>query len=522
MCTLITDPLQVTLGEALRQVAAARPHHPALLSEQRSLSWSELDQEVDRLALLLESLGVRPGDPVGVLCNKRPEVVTLFLACARAGAILCPVNFKLHPDRIRDQFATIGMTTVLAEREFDPVLAALGPLLPDRRRVVYVGERGDHGDTTYDECAGRTGQPAFTATPETVCYLNFTSGTTGRPKGAITTHRNIQANALSGIEGMGFSGDDVFFGMFSVFSHPHELFHRSLLVGGAFLVLDTLSPRVVCQAIERHRVTWMMAVPSFYEMMLDQGGPGQHDLSSLRVLEAGGAHVPPQTLAEMEARYGAFFMPVWGSTETTGVALGMPRGRPRKPGATGQIMPRYEVRVVDDEGRDVPAGEVGEMWVRGPAVAHGYLNRPRETALHFQDGWFHTQDLVRQDTDGFVHFVGRRSEMMKIGGIRVYPLELEKVLLEHPDVREAVVVRHEERLRGEVARAVVATSPASALDGRALRAWCREHLAVYQVPRIIEFWGQIPRLPNGKVDRRAILETPVDPARDDRRAARGA
>jgi acyl-CoA synthetase (AMP-forming)/AMP-acid ligase II len=316
-------------------------------------------------------------------------------------------------------------------------------------------------------------------------------------------------NALSGIEGLGFTGSDVFFGMFSVFSHPHELFHRSLLVGGPAVIVDTQSPRVVCETVARYRVTWLMAVPSFYEMMLDLGGSERQDLTSLRVLEAGGSWVAPDTLHTMERRFQASFMPVWGSTETTGVVLALSPFRPRKPGATGRPMPHYEVRIAGPEGEEVPAGEVGEMWVCGPGVTSGYRNRPEETAACFQEGWFHTQDLVRRDDDGFIHFVGRLTDMMKVGGIRVYPLEIEQAIREHPDVREVVVVRHEERVRGEVPRAVVALRPGASLDPRRLRAFCLERLATFQVPRVFEFWPEIPHLPNGKVDRQAILDRPA-------------
>jgi long-chain acyl-CoA synthetase len=517
MPVLVPEVEQTTLGSALRAVAAQQPDRPALLGAERQLSWAELDVEVSQLAWLLHSVGVQPGDPVGILTEKRPEVVIAFLACARIGAVLCPVNFKLHEDRLLDQFVTVGMCTVLAERKFDKLLAHLAPALPDPGRIIYVGEPGAIGTTRYDQLAAQPSEPPpFEATPDTVCYLNYTSGTTGRPKGAITTHRQILMNALSGVEGFGFDSSDVFLGMFSVFSHPHELFHRSLLVGGAFVVWDTLSPRIVCQVIERFGVTWMMAVPSFYEMMLDHGGPGKHDLSSLRVLEAGGAWVPAETIHEMERCYDAYFMPVWGSTETTGVALAMPPGQPRKPGATGRPAPYYEIRVVDDSGVDVPTGEPGEMWVRGSAVTTGYQNRPEESAKHFTAGWYHTQDLVRMDAEGWVHFAGRISEMMKIGGIRVYPLELEQVIARHPEVREVVVVRHVERLRGEVARAVVTTVPDSTINARGLQKFCRQHLATYQVPRVIEFWAEIPHLPNGKVDKKGIMATATDPRRDDR------
>jgi len=478
---------------------------------------------VDRLATLLAGVGIGPGDVVGALISKRPEVVTGFLALARLGAIYAPINFKLHPDHIRDQFATANIRAVFTEDTYDSLLKGVLPELPDPGRIIYVDGPGRHGGTHTGEADGLAPfSDAPDVHPDTPCYYNFTSGTTGRPKGAITTHRNILANGIDTIEAMSFTADDVFLGMFSVFAHPHELFHRSLLLGSPFVILDTMSPRVVAAAVERFKVCWMMAVPSFYEMMLDYGEPGdlggRHDLSSLRVLEAGGAYVGGEALARMEAQFSARFMPVWGCTEATGVAL-VNGPDVRREGATGRPVPGYEIRIVDERGRDVEAGSVGEMVLRGPAMASGYIGNPEETAALYRDGWYHTQDLVRQDDEGWVHFIGRKSEMLKIGGIRVYPLEIEKVLKDHPDVRDVVVVRAEERVRGEVARAVVSTVSGSTVDSRSLAAYCRDRLAVYKVPRLIEFWREVPKLPNGKIDKGAVIAVAPDPNRDERNQA---
>jgi long-chain acyl-CoA synthetase len=511
----VSDGSARTLGAVLRDAARRCGDKPALRSDEVCWTWSELDAEVDRIAGVLTDSGIGPGDAVGALVTKRPIVVTAFLALARMGAVYAPINFKLHPDHIRDQFETANIKAVLTEGRFDALLRGVLPLLPDRRRIVYVDGPGKHGDS-------HTGQPtsgmgdAPEVHPDSPCYLNYTSGTTGRPKGAITTHRNILANAESTIDAMGFTEQDTFLGMFSVFAHPHELFHRSLVLGSPFVILDTLSPRVVASAVERFGVTWMMAVPSFYEMMLDHhGGQDGHDLSSLRVLEAGGAYVGGEALARLEARCPGRFMPVWGCTEATGVAL-VNGPDERKDGATGRAVPGYEIRIVDDRGRPMETGEVGEMILRGEAVASGYIANPEETAKLYRDGWYRTQDLVRQDADGWYHFVGRKSEMLKIGGIRVYPLEIEKVLKDHPDVRDAVVVRAEERVRGEVARAVVSTVSGSGLSVRSLQTYCRERLAAYKVPRIVEFWAEVPKMPNGKIDKVAVVAVEPDPCRDER------
>lgn len=520
---MIEEAASLSVCEVLRRTAALFPDKTALLSELRQMTWAELEQESAQLATLLSQAGVRFGDVVGFMIDKRPEVVVGMLACYRIGAIMAPINFKLHADRIRDQIHTAGIMAVVTQGSRQELLEqVLADITDDPARVFYIDEPLIEGATRYSalaDCPPSSVDERVGA--DTPCYFNYTSGTTGRPKGAVTTHRHINENAVSTIQGLRFTEDDIFLGMFSVFAHPHELFHRSVIVGGAFAILDSLSPRRIAQMVERFKITWMMAVPSFYEMMLDYAQvPGKrsgHDLSSLRVLESGGAYVSAETMVSMEAAFHARMVPVWGCTEATGVAIANGPGDWRKPGATGRPLHGYEIRVVDEAGHDVPEGQVGEMLLRSAAVATRYVNQPDATARAFsEDGWYRTSDLVRIDEAGFVIFSGRRSEMLKIGGIRVYPLEIEKVLQGHPEVRGAVIVRAEERLRGEIARAVVSVVPGSMLTGRDLKRWCREHLAGYKVPRLIEFWSEIPKLPNGKVDKQGILAVPADGKRDER------
>jgi long-chain acyl-CoA synthetase len=358
-----------------------------------------------------------------------------------------------------------------------------------------------------------------TSDPDAPCYLNLTSGSTGRPRAAATTQRQIVANAIVTADGLGVRDEDVFLGMFSVFAHPHELFHRSLLDGSAFVIVDSLHPRVLADAIRRWGVTWIMAVPSFYEMLLDHVLATGRPLDSLRVLEAGGAWVGPEAQRRLADGFHATFVSVWGSTETTGVALAAvpgPTGEPPPPGCTGRALEGYHARVVRDDGTPAPPGEVGELVVAGPAVTRGYVDHPDATAAQFRPDGYWTRDLVRQDEAGWFWFAGRRDDMLKIGGVRVYPLAVEQVIAAHPEVRGVLVVRDEDRVRGEVARAVLETTPGSTLDRRGVQAWCRERLPPYAVPRIVEFWGALPRLPNGKPDRRAVVTRPADPSRDER------
>ncbi|MFM7200630.1 MAG: class I adenylate-forming enzyme family protein [Myxococcota bacterium] len=516
---LSLEDAKLTLGALLRRTALRVPDRVAIIWEQQKLTWRQLDEQVNRVAHGLIAAGIQPGEPVGLLINKRPELVIMFLACARMGAIATPINFKLTHDRIRYQFEHISMKAALIEKEHQPIYEAVKDLMPDPQRAIFLTPPAGadvHADFNVWEklLQHSPDDPAHQAKPEDTVYLNYTSGSTGRPKGAITSHANIIWNCLSNLATFLMYEDDVFLGMFSTFSHPHELFHRAICLGCTAVLVDSLNPRIIGRAIQEHRVTWMMGVPTFYEMLFQQAEHGHLDLSSLRVLEAGGAFIDAQTLTDMESRFNTTLMPVWGSTETTGVGLALVKGPERKAGTIGKPCAFYEFRVVNDEGQDVGVDEVGEMLVKGPAVVSGYLNAPEETARLFRDGWYHTQDLVQRDADGYFKFVGRRSEMLKIGGIRVYPSEIELAIKGHDEVHAVVVVGAYDKVRGEQARAVVVRRPGSALTEKALRVHCRQTLAVYQMPRIIEFWEQLPQLPNGKIDKKAVSSTPLPPGHD--------
>jgi long-chain acyl-CoA synthetase len=504
-----------TLGDTLRAVADRHPDRPAILWEGSALTYAQWDSLADRLANHLIGDGLAAGDRVGLWMDKRPEVAVGFQGIGRAGCVAVPVNFKLPDDKQRFQVHRFGLQALLTQRShLQQILHVLesipaGERMPLPRVIVVDDEVSSEGTTPWTTVVeAPSSRPSHTASVDDLVYLNMTSGTTGRPKAGITTHAMIQWNTRSSIETLGYTADDVFLCMFSVFAHPHELFARPLALGGTCALVDSLNARAVARAIERHRVTWMMAVPSFYEMLARHAASTGADLSSLRMLEAGGAHLPPEAYERISRSLGAPLVPVWGSTETTGVGIAQRVVGERTPGAMGYVARHYEARVVNPDGAEASPGELGELWMKGPAVVGGYWGDRDETQRHFAGGWYRTDDLVTRGEDGVFTFCGRRSEMMKIGGIRVFPLEIELALRTHPDVADAVVVRAEEELRGEIARAVVIPQPGAEVTVRQLRDHCRARLALYQVPRMIELWDEIPRTPAGKVDKLAIGNTP--------------
>ena len=492
-----------TLSDLVDRAASEAGRKPALRHLSRVLTWGELRRQIDSVARGLYRRGVGPGDVVGWMGDKGPELIMTFLACARIGAVFAPINHKLPRAQLAAIITQAGIRQAVVGHQYWERALSLGAVL-NLKRCVFLGGIPVALATCWDDLLNEPARPPeHRAKPDDVVYLNYTSGSTGDPKAAVATHAHIQWNALSTIESTGMTSDDVFMGMFSAFSHPHELFHRTLNLMGTLVLCESWNPRVVAQAIEAHKVTWMMAVPSLYEMMVFRGNVTA-DLSSLRCLEAGGAYVGRAALEAFEEALGVPFMPVWGSTETTGVAIALPPDGARPDGSIGVPCPYYEVEVRDDEGGVVSVGDVGQLWVRGGGVVGGYRGRPDETERRFKDGWYNTGDLIRQDEEGFCYFVAREAEMLKVGGLRVYPLEVELALAEHSAVRQVAVVGRSDRLRGEVPWAAVSLKEGVTVDVPALRQHCLRHLAVYKVPRGIEIWPELPTLPNGKLDRRAV------------------
>ena len=497
-----------TLSAALESAASQYGERLGLIGVHRQWTWSALQSEVDRTASGLHQLGVGPGDAVAFMLSKRPEAVIAFLAVAQLGAVVVPVNVHLRPNRIRHQFETARVSAVILEDCFDTVLDGVGPLRPPPARVAYIDRVGVHGVPIPPVSEGLRHRAA-SSNANDVCYINYTSGSTGEPKGAPTTHKNILENARGTAAAFGFTEREVFMCLFAVFAHPHELFHRALVTGAAMVVVDSLNPRVIRAAVERFQVTWMMAVPSFYELLFDGAGRvEEQSMPTVRAMEAGGAHIPEQALARLQQQSGGRIVPVWGCTETTGVAI-VNGPDHRRTGATGWPVPGYTMVVLDPDGDRAETGQDGELVIRGPAVTQGYIGTDADGG-EFCGGAYRTGDAFAFDADGWLYFKGRFSQMLKVGGQRVYPVEIQRVLLSHPAVREAEIVAVEDRVKGHVPIALVTVEPGKTTGVRPLIDHCRSALEAFKVPRSIVLVESIPVMMSGKVDQSGVRRLLAD------------
>jgi acyl-coenzyme A synthetase/AMP-(fatty) acid ligase len=495
--------MEMTIVDMLERNAREAPSRAAIAYGDAVTSYSELNAGVNRLARGLMGLGVGRGDMVALMLPRVPELVAAFLAIAKAGAVAAPVNYELTPEKVSSVISGMAPACLITHASH----AGLAPcVVPGGRTPVVAVGGGIPGAVGWHEIASGydASDIGSRPAPGDVVYINYTSGSTGESKGAVTTHSNIYWNTASAVDALGLDGSDVHLCMFAPFAHPHEIFARPLLLGGTMVLVDTIYPKSLAEAIARHGVTCVMGLSPMYENLLELLDTRRYDLGSLRVPESGGMYTRAELIERFRRTLGVPIVPVWGSTETTGIALANRPWEPMASGSVGRPCPSYSVRILDESGADAPVGDPGEMAFRGPGVVSGYRESGAGASEAFRDGWYLSGDIARKDADGNFYFVERKTGMMKIAGLKVFPSEIEQVLLDHPDIKEVGVVAVSDRLRGEVPLAVVALRNGRALSSKDVLRFCKGRLPAYKTPRAVEFMEALPRTPGGKIDKKAL------------------
>jgi len=489
------DDAGVLACEALEKNRIVQPSKPFILSRESSLNYGEVSRLTAGFAEFLTSQGVGRGDRVCLLLPRVPELILSFLGAMRIGAVPVPVNYTLGTDEV-GRFVTSVSPRMMVVHEKILRQHRLDPCGRDDTTVVVVGNEIAGCVPWARACVPSDGDPSCVATPGEVAYLNYTTGSTGVPKGAVTTHANIFWNTKSAVAAFGLTGDDVHLCMFASFAHPHELFARALYQGGTIVLLEEINPKTMAQTIRDRGVTCMMGLAPMYDMLIAHRAGA--DLGALRIAESGGMYTRPDIIERFRHRFGIPVLSVWGSTETTGIALANTPAAYRTDGSAGRPCPHYGVRIVDEERRDVADGVVGEMIFSGPGVVSAYREEVEFPAF---GGWYRSGDLARRDAQGYHYFVERNSGLLKVAGLKVYPLQIELAIQAHPAVREVAVVGVEHRLRGMVPKAFLIVKEGCRIDAEEIRAFCRTRLAEYMVPKVIEVVDDFPRIGSGKIDK---------------------
>ena len=493
----------IGLGNWLYQRALRTPHRPALTFEGMTWTYAELQHRIDLLASILRANGVCHGDRVGFIGFNQPSFVETLFAAARLGAIFVPLNYRLSGPELNYIINNAGVHTLIADGPHRPIIDSIRPDLPGRR--FFSADEPADGWPSIAELVSRHEPPRSTDAvgEDEVAIIMFTSGTTGRPKGAMLTHGNIWWNNINVLHAYDVSENDVSLLVAPLF-HIGGLNVNSLVIwqkGGHVVLHRNFDPVRCLDDIATYRVSTMFAVPAMLLFISQQAGFASADLSSLHTVVCGGAPVP-EPLMRLYADRGIPINQGYGLTETAPfVTFLAPEWGIRKLGSAGRPPIFSEVRVVDANGREITEPRVnGEVITRGPNIMKGYWNNPEATAAAIDtEGWFHTGDVGYLDEEGFLFIADRLKDMVISGGENVYPAEVESVLYDHPAISEIAVIGLPDDQWGEAVVAVAALRQGAELDLEELRSFATERLARYKLPRRLEIVTALPRNPAGKV-----------------------
>jgi fatty-acyl-CoA synthase len=483
------------LGSWPARRARKTPHRTALIHGDTTVSYAELYARTTRLAHALRALGLRRGDRIAYLGPNHPSYLETLFAAGTLGAVFVPLNPRLAGPEIAYQLSDSGAKVLV----YAPSLAGLVAGLPGNAHVRAFVEVGSPYEELIDQAAEeRIDQPV---TADDMCIIMYTSGTTGRPKGAMLTHGNLTWNAVNVLVDHDLTADER-----ALVSAP--LFHTAglnmltlpvLLKGGTCVLVESFDPAATLDLIERHRITFMFGVPAMFDQVARHPRWADADLSSLRILTCGGSPVPTTLIAAYQER-GLTFLQGYGMTEASPGTLFLDAEHAvGKAGSAG--VPHFfsDVRVVRPDFTQVDIGETGEVVVRGPHVMPGYWGLPEETAAVFADGWFRSGDAARVDEDGYVFIVDRIKDMIISGGENIYPAEIEDLLLGHPGIVECAVIGVADDKWGEVPRAVVVPREGVELDPDEVLASLAGRLAKYKIPKSVVVVDELPRTASGKL-----------------------
>lgn len=500
-----------SVGDLLKTAIARGGERVAFIFEDRQITYREFGGQVSRLVQALQARGLRKGDAIATLSANRPEA---FMVTAAAYLMGLRITW-MSPTSSEDDHAYIlddsGVNTLFFDPEtFRDRATALMSRVPSVERAFALGTDANWEDVVaaLDEYSAQPLCPCATA--DDICVLVYTGGTTGKPKGVVHTHRTHVAMVQGELSDWDWPAETRFLASTPITHAAGSIILPVLLRSGTFVLTQGFEATKFMELTARHRITATFLVPTMLYMLLDHPGIDEADLSSLQMVVYGAAPMSPARLVEGIRRFGPVFMQLYGQSEMP-MAITVLRQRDHDPQhhperllSCGTPVTGNQVRLLDETGREVPTGEVGEICARGPLVMAGYWNKPDETANAFRDGWLHTGDLARQDEDGFLYIVDRSKDMIVTGGFNVFPREVEDVIGTHPAVASVAVVGVPDPKWGEAVRAAVVLRAGMEVGAEELVALVRERKGSVHAPKSVEFLDSLPLTTLGKLDKKAL------------------
>jgi malonyl-CoA/methylmalonyl-CoA synthetase len=468
------------------------------------LTYAELDEQVNRTAGYLQSLGLQPGDRVALQLSKCLEFILLHLATIRLGAITLPLNLAYPPDELKYFLEDSGAKLFFALEVSKEKVKLILPELPDLQECIFLNPSKPDQFNSLISNHPVSNHHSPSVNPADTAVIIYTSGTTGRPKGAEITHGNLISNLEALHEAWSWQADDILLHVLPIF-HVHGLFvalHGALHAGATTLFMREFNAQKTLELLSSGECTVFMAVPTIHKRLLDVPNAGPFNLSRVRLITSGSDRLPDEVFTGFQQTFGYTLLERYGMTET-GMNCSNPLNGERRIGSVGLPLPGVEVRIVNSEsGETLPIGEIGDVQLRGPNIFKGYWNQPDKTSAAFSaNGWFKTGDLGYLEADGYLTLCGRSKDLIISGGLNIYPPEVERVLVEHPAVNACAVIGCPDAEWGEKVTAVVVLEKTESVSGEELIRFCRERLAPYKSPKSIVFKDDLPRNAMGKVQK---------------------
>jgi len=495
---------QLVLGEALVRWARKTPDSEAFVFQHNRLTYSQFNERVNRFANSLLQLGFESGDKISVLSMNCTEVVECYFAIWKIGGVVVPLNFRMVGPEVQYQANQSDSKAVVFNGMFQDLITSIKSELPKVGNFICFNGKDVSGSLSYEDMisTGSSNEPGVFVDENDPAIIMYTSGTTGRPKGAVLTHKNEYVNVTSILVECDIRQRDRSLCSAPLF-HAAALVHTLLILfmGGTSVLLDKFEPEEFIEVLDKEKITVGMLIPSMWIFLLQLPNIGDYNTSYLRTVPTGGAVLPAEVIKNAKKWFpNVGIYNLFGQTEMGPVTTMLsPDDALGKRGSVGKPLITVETRIVDKQDQDVPVGEVGEIVYRGPTVMKEYYNNPEGTAEAMQGGWFHSGDLVREDSEGYIYIVDRAKDMIISGGENIYAAEVEEVIFSHPGVVEAAVVGVPDSQWGESVKAVVVVRKGENVTEEGIIAHCKKNLASYKKPKTVEFTDELPRNASGKV-----------------------
>jgi len=504
------------LGEMLESTVRSFPQRTAVIFEGKEVDYRTFNQMVGRAAAGLSRIGIKPGDPVMEYMTNSLDFAVCHFALIKLGAIAVPLNVMYKAQEIAYIAEDTGAGTLITEGKLLDTVIGLQQSIPALQSIISSGEGLPSGIVSLHSLMEGPPGEEFQAEKDLnnagyddIVSIIYTSGTTGKPKGATQTHRSILSNVLGLRPVDKFGPEDRLVCALPLYNNfgLNVVMMSAFNCGACLVVLERFEAEKVLEAVSLHGGTCFFGTPTMYIYLLEKYDPTKYDVSSLRLVNCGGAPCPEEVARQFSNVFGAAFMNGYGQTEGCGFTTLIPLDGVRKSVSVGVPIAGTWIKIVDDDGKEMSRGQVGEIVEKGDVFSvHGYWRRPEINQKVFKDGWFHSGDLGWLDEDGYLYVVDRKQDLIITGGQNIYPVEVEEVLYTHPKVSMAAVIGIPDKVKGELAKAYVVLKEGETATGEEIIGYVRERIAKYKAPRSVEFVSTLPMGPTGKILRRLLRE----------------